>query len=101
MHASVAKFGLRSWAIGIMGFITLAASCLHDPVQPNPPPVAGADCKSACDHLASLGCELAKPTAKGTSCKTWCEATANKPAGMDTGCAAAVQTCAQADRCGR
>lgn len=63
------------------------------------------DVAVACDHLRSLGCDLAQPTPQGATCDSWLGASAcggdAVAACVDIACTARAATCAEADGCGR
>lgn len=73
------------------------AHCRCVPVGPAP---GRATCESACAHLAELGCEAGRPTARGHSCQSVCEdAAATGWGGWDVQCVVDAVDCASADVC--
>ena len=81
-----------------------ACSPTPSPEPPKPPGpdawVEGATCADACNHMAILGCEEAKPTPKGATCVEVCENVQNS--GVMTwnlDCLMGTKSCAQVDVC--
>lgn len=80
----------------------LFAACENRPPEPppHPPYKPTATCAEACTHLASLGCDEAKPTPKGTSCAAVClDVNASGLARFPADCLVVAPTCAEARAC--
>jgi hypothetical protein len=95
---------MRRLLLGALLFV--AAGCTWPPVPipgptPTPSPDGGATCATACEHLGSLGCKAATPTAKGATCTEVCQNTESSGLvawGVD--CVVQASTCEAADACG-
>lgn len=71
----------------------------QDPIEPKPGPDGGvADCGAMCDHLRRLGCEGAKPTPNGATCREVCEHTLEAGYDVHPECVVSVARCDQVDR---
>jgi hypothetical protein len=81
--------------------LLLVLSCSPTLPRPAPTPDPGAStCDSACTKLRELGCDEAKPTAKGASCEQVClNVMTSGVIAWNLGCRSAVTTCAAADAC--
>lgn len=74
------------------------------PPQPPPPgaDAGAADCRTACAHLAHLGCVAARPTSRGNTCTEVCENV--RSSGFiewDVACIARADTCDATEGCTR
>jgi len=83
----------------LLGALLVCAACPPPPKPPEPPPGAPT-CADYCHHVAELGCEAARPTAKGASCVDVCANVQSSGAvAWDLGCRTKAVTCDEVDRC--
>lgn len=88
----------------LIGVSLLGGNCDPPPDYPTRirPIEAGtpADCKAACDHLRSLGCEEGNPTPKGATCEDVCNSVESSgTVTLDPGCVANIAKCEEIDAC--
>jgi hypothetical protein len=80
--------------------ILLAFHFLANLVGCPPTPSGSATCAQVCARGSVLGCQFAKPTAKGAACTTVCEnLQASGLPKWNLGCRATAVSCAAMDDC--
>jgi hypothetical protein len=86
---------LHLWAL------VLCVACPTPPKPPAPPPAPGAaTCADVCAHLTELGCDAARPTAKGATCLDVCRnVQASGIVSWDLDCRLRSPSCGEADSC--
>lgn len=88
--------------------VLLLAACCGLACLPHPPPgpvpprldAGGPTCGAACQHLTTLDCAWARPTANGHTCLEVCQNVQESGiVGWNLPCLQLAPTCQDADRC--
>jgi hypothetical protein len=84
---------------GVVLFSVVLLGCPTRSNIPNPRPLPTdtASCRTACDHLETLGCPEGSPLEDGTTCTKFCEDTQNSGHALNPSCVAEIKSCKEVE----